>query len=65
MIASTLVSAALLFLGAVRTAAASSCVVFDSNMNLYAFGLNGKDYNAGEMVHDCKSEERECSQSPL
>ncbi|KAK7035365.1 hypothetical protein VNI00_011896 [Paramarasmius palmivorus] len=27
--------------------AASSCVSFDSNWNLYAFGFDGKDYNAG------------------
>lgn len=23
------------------------CAVFDAQMNLYAFGLNGKDWNAG------------------
>ncbi|ESK89931.1 hypothetical protein Moror_779 [Moniliophthora roreri MCA 2997] len=27
--------------------AASSCVTFDSNWNLYAFGFDGKDYSAG------------------
>lgn len=26
---------------------ASSCVAFDTNWNLLAFGLNGKDWNAG------------------
>jgi hypothetical protein len=25
----------------------SSCLAADSNFNLYAFGLNGKDYNIG------------------
>lgn len=27
--------------------AASPCVAFDANWNLYAFGFNGKDFNAG------------------
>ena len=40
----TLVS---LFLLAVPKAVyASPCVAFDSGFNLYAFGLDGKDYNA-------------------
>ena len=26
---------------------ASSCVAFDTNWNLLAFGLDGKDWNAG------------------
>ncbi|THV04370.1 hypothetical protein K435DRAFT_851017 [Dendrothele bispora CBS 962.96] len=44
----TLVS--LLFLSLSSTAvASSSCVAFDSSWNLYAFGFNGKDYNAGTM----------------
>ena len=29
--------------------AGSSCVAFDINWNLLAFGFNGKDYNAGTM----------------
>jgi len=29
------------------TANAASCVVFDANWNLYAFGINGADYNLG------------------
>ncbi|KII91112.1 hypothetical protein PLICRDRAFT_105622 [Plicaturopsis crispa FD-325 SS-3] len=41
----TLVS--LLTLSLAKFAAASPCVAFDVNMNLYGFGFNGKDYNAG------------------
>jgi hypothetical protein len=48
MLSSTLISSALFFLGAARTAVASPCVAMDSNFNLYAFGLGGKSYNAGE-----------------
>jgi hypothetical protein len=48
MLTSTLASAALFFLGAASTARASPCIAMDSNFNLYAFGLNGKDYNAGK-----------------
>jgi hypothetical protein len=40
----TLVS--LLFFSVTSQVAASPCVAFDSNWNLYAFGFNGKDYNA-------------------
>lgn len=40
----TLVS--LLFL-AIPQVLSSPCVVFDANFNLYAFGLDGKDWNAG------------------
>jgi hypothetical protein len=29
--------------------AANSCLAFDINWNLLAFGFNGKDYNAGTM----------------
>jgi hypothetical protein len=48
MLATTFASAALFILGAARTAAATPCIAMDSTFNLYAFGLNGKDYNAGE-----------------
>ncbi|KAJ3806233.1 hypothetical protein F5876DRAFT_50419 [Lentinula aff. lateritia] len=41
----TLVS--LLFFSVGSRVAASSCVAFDASWNLYAFGFNGKDYNAG------------------
>lgn len=37
---------ALFLLSASQTVLASPCVAFDSNWNLFAFGLNGKDYNA-------------------
>lgn len=30
------------------SAAASSCVVFDADFNLYALGINGADYNLGD-----------------
>lgn len=36
-----------LFLFSVSQAVASPCIAFDANWNLYAFGLDGKDYNAG------------------
>ena len=32
---------------AAATAGPPACLAFDSLMNLYAFGFNGKDYNAG------------------
>lgn len=32
---------------AASSAGPSSCVSFDVNWNLLAFGFNGKDYNAG------------------
>jgi len=35
-----------LFLSVSQTVLASPCVAFDANWNLFAFGLNGKDYNA-------------------
>ncbi|KAJ4485440.1 hypothetical protein J3R30DRAFT_3283206 [Lentinula aciculospora] len=41
----TLVS--LLFFSVTSRVAASPCVAFDASWNLYAFGFNGKDYNAG------------------
>ncbi|KAJ4499407.1 hypothetical protein C8R41DRAFT_63085 [Lentinula lateritia] len=41
----TLVS--LLFFSVGSRVAASPCVAFDASWNLYAFGFNGKDYNAG------------------
>ncbi|KAH8083327.1 hypothetical protein BXZ70DRAFT_995573 [Cristinia sonorae] len=41
----TLVS--LLALALPHVARADPCVVFDASFNLYAFGLNGKDWNAG------------------
>jgi len=37
---------ALLFFSVSETIVASPCIAFDSNWNLYGFGLNGKDYNA-------------------
>lgn len=40
----TLVS--LLFLSVASQVAASPCVAFDADWNLYAFGFNGNDYNA-------------------
>jgi hypothetical protein len=30
-----------------QTVLGSPCIAFDANFNLFAFGLNGKDYNAG------------------
>lgn len=45
-----LTAAALFALGAARTALASPCVSFDANWNLLAFGLGGKDWNAGEYL---------------
>lgn len=41
----TLVS--LFVLAASKIVSASPCVTFDSNFNLLAFGLDGKDWNAG------------------
>jgi len=41
---STLVA---LFSAILPVARAGSCIAFDANWNLLAFGLNGKDYNAG------------------
>jgi hypothetical protein len=38
---------ALYLLSVSQTIVASPCIAFDSNWNLFAFGLNGKDYNAG------------------
>jgi len=35
-----------LFLLSVTQTVASPCIAFDANWNLYAFGLDGKDYNA-------------------
>jgi hypothetical protein len=35
-----------LFLLSVTQTVASPCIAFDANWNLYAFGLEGKDYNA-------------------
>ncbi|KIK66162.1 hypothetical protein GYMLUDRAFT_38686 [Collybiopsis luxurians FD-317 M1] len=35
------------FSGFVHNAQATPCVAFDASFNLYAFGFNGKDYNAG------------------
>lgn len=40
----TLVTLLLLF---ISQTVGSPCIAFDSTWNLYAFGLNGKDYNAG------------------
>jgi hypothetical protein len=37
----------LIILAVLEAVVASPCVVFDANFNLLAFGLNGKDYNAG------------------
>ena len=42
----TLVS--LLLLSASGTVHARSCIAFDTNWNLLAFGLDGKDWNAGQ-----------------
>lgn len=36
-----------LFLSVANKALASPCIAMDASMNLYAFGLGGKDYNAG------------------
>lgn len=37
-----------LFLSTVsQSVLATPCIAFDANWNLLAFGLNGKDYNAG------------------
>ncbi|CDO70625.1 hypothetical protein BN946_scf184748.g23 [Trametes cinnabarina] len=44
--APTLVS--LLLLTVSKTVVASPCVAFDADFNLLAFGLNGKDWNAGQ-----------------
>jgi hypothetical protein len=60
MLASTLTTAALFFLGAVRTARASPCVAMDANFNLYAFGLNGKDWNAGTQDSWGSSQSHSC-----
>ncbi|KAI8986906.1 hypothetical protein BD414DRAFT_578157 [Trametes punicea] len=38
----------LLLLAVPKAAFASPCVAFDSDFNLLAFGLNGKDWNAGQ-----------------
>lgn len=45
MFAPTVVS--LLLLSASATVKASPCVAFDTNWNLLAFGLDGKDWSAG------------------
>ncbi|KIM85843.1 hypothetical protein PILCRDRAFT_347501 [Piloderma croceum F 1598] len=37
---------ALYFLSVSQTVLGSPCIAFDANWNLYALGLNGKDYNA-------------------
>lgn len=37
---------ALYLLSVSQSVFAEPCIAFDSNWNLYAFGLNGKDYNA-------------------
>ena len=42
----TLFSAILLSLSEVALATSNPCIVLDWDFNLYAFGLNGKDYNA-------------------
>ena len=49
MFNSPLTTAALFALGATRAALASPCVAFDTKWNLLAFGLNGKDWNAGQL----------------
>jgi hypothetical protein len=36
---------ALYFLSVSQTVLGSPCIAFDANWNLYALGLNGKDYN--------------------
>jgi hypothetical protein len=47
MLSSAFATAAL-FLSVANKALASPCIAMDSSMNLYAFGLGGKDYNAGQ-----------------
>lgn len=42
-----LTTVALLLSTVSHTVWASPCIVFDANFNLYALGLDGKDYNAG------------------
>jgi hypothetical protein len=50
MLSTSLTTASLLLLSFAGDALASSCVAFDANWNLLAFGFNGKDYNAGEFI---------------
>lgn len=42
-----LTTVALFALSVSQTVLAAPCIAFDADWNLYAFGLNGKDYNAG------------------
>ena len=42
-----LTTVALFALSVSQMVFAAPCIAFDADWNLYAFGLNGKDYNAG------------------
>jgi hypothetical protein len=57
---STALTAAALFLFAAGPASASPCVAMDADFNLYAFGLNSKDWNAGAQTQWGTSKRR-CS----
>ena len=43
--AHSLTLVALYFFSVAQTVLGSPCIAFDANWNLYALGLNGKDYN--------------------